>query len=131
LTIIPIISTCRDPEQYGQLAQALSEIIRSLPEDDGLLLIASSDLSHFVPQEKGERQDHLLIQSIGTLNADALWHHLDEGGVQMCGARQTACVLKAARLLGATRGTLIRYGSSVHAGGDPHSSIGYGSFIVS
>ena len=128
LAIVPIIVGSDDREEFRQMAQALAQVIRL--QEEPVLLIASSNLSHFETQTRGAEQDRMLIDTLCRLDADGLIRSVENGESHMCGYGAAACALEAARTLGATRGRLIRYGASVDAGGDPGSVIGYAGILV-
>jgi len=128
LTIVPIITGSDDPDECLQLARAIAQVVRM--QEEPVLLIASSDLSHYEPEVRGAVQDHLLLEMITTLKSEALIQYVQQRGVLMCGYAAAACVIDAARLLGATHGTVAAYDTSVAAGGDPNSVIGYAGVVL-
>ena len=128
LTIIPIIAGSRDPEEFARLAEALAQVVRL--QEEPVLLIASSDLSQHEPRERGAEQDRALLEAICTLDGARLLRCARERSVVMCGDGVTACVLDAARFLGATQATVIRYGTSAERGGDPGSTTGYAGVVI-
>ena len=128
LRIVPIIMGAEDPAQGRQLADALAQVVRM--QEEPVLLIASSDLSHYAPRARAAAQDRGLIDAMCTLDAGAMVRRVQEDTILMCGTGAVACVLDAAAALGATRGTLAAYGTSAEAGGDPDSVTGYAGLIV-
>ena len=106
----------------------LAQVIRR--QEEPVLLIASSDLSHYEPRARVAQQDRHVIEAICALDEERLAREASQGALRMCGDGAVACVLTAARALGASRGTLIRYGTSADAGGDPDSAIGYAGIII-
>lgn len=125
--VTPVLTTSVKPEELSSFAQALERAIRAL--DEPVLLVASSDLSHYEPTDAGTEQDRRLLDAIMALDAPALCR-LAESGVRMCGVGAVASVLLAASRLGAVRGELISYGTSLASGGDPASGIGYGGVVI-
>ena len=128
LSIVPVVAGSDDPQQLRQLAEALARVVAQSPER--ILLIASSDLSHFQPEQGALAQDRRLIELLCALEAEALIRHIQESGTAMCGYGAAAAVVGAARALGARRGVLTRYATSVDGGGDPDSVIGYAGVII-
>ena len=123
LTIVPLLGASTDAEQWAQVSAALAQVIRM--QEEPALLIASSDLSHYESRERAMACDRALLDAMGSLEADAFLRAVDQHHVLMCGALAVACVLDAARALGATRATLHAYGTSAEGGGDPHAVVGY------
>jgi len=128
LAIVPIVAATDEAETRSELGAALAGVIRMVEEP--VLLIASSDLSHYAPLGRCAAQDRRLIEAMCALDGGELMRCVAQGDIRMCGAGAVACVLEAARALGARAGALIRYGTSAHSGGDPHAVIGYGGVVV-
>ncbi|MBI4003464.1 MAG: AmmeMemoRadiSam system protein B [Candidatus Omnitrophica bacterium] len=128
LSIVPIVTGADRTEEFVQLAQALAQVVRMLEEP--VLLIASSDFSHYESQACVTEQDHALLDAVQTMDGASLVRLVQDERPLMCGYGAVACVLDASRQLGARRAGLVRYGTSADAGGDPHSAIGYASVII-
>ncbi len=128
LTLVPIVMGGNDPDELRELAAGLVSVIRM--QEEPVLLIASSDLSHYEPESDGRTHDQALIEAICALDGAALHRRAREERIAMCGTDAVAVVMEAARALGATRGTLLSYRTSAMAGGDPHSAIGYAGVAI-
>lgn len=128
LRVVPVVIGSADAEEVTLLARALAQVVRM--REAPTLLIASSDLSHYEPQQRAAAQDEALLEAILALDGDALVRCVEEGGVLMCGVWAVVAVLEAARALGATQASLVRYGTSAEAGGDPDAVIGYAGVVV-
>ena len=128
LTVVPIIMGAEDPSEETRLAHALEQVVRM--QEEAVLLIASSDLSHYAPREHVDACDAALIDAICELDAVRLAEHVERHAVVMCGDGAVRCVLSAAKALGAAHGRLVQYGTSADTGGDPHSAIGYAGIVI-
>ena len=128
LAIVPIIMGSEDPGALHQLAQALAQCVRQ--SEEPVLLIASTDLTHYQPRAQAVACDRRLIELLCALEGETLLRHVQDAGAQMCGAGAAAVVLEAAKTLGARQGTLTRYTTSAGADGDPDSVIGYAGVII-
>jgi len=128
LTIVPIIMGSDDEHEFGQLALALAQVIRM--QEEPVLLIASSDLSHYASHNDGSAQDQQLLDAIATLQGAALIERVRAEPTLMCGYGAVATVIDAARHLGATRTDVVAQQSSADGGGDPHSAIGYAGVLI-
>jgi AmmeMemoRadiSam system protein B len=116
LTIVPIVTGSDDPQEFSQLATALAQVIRM--QEEPVLLVASSDLSHYETQADGGHQDRTLLAALHTMNGESLIRLIHQERWLMCGYGAVACVLEASKRLGATHANLVRYGTSADAGGD-------------
>ena len=129
LAIVPIvIGATAEADDVAALATALAQAVRL--QEEPVLLIASSDLSHYEPLALAAQQDRALLEAISRLDGAGLLARVREHGIRMCGALAAACVLEAARHLGASAASRAGYGTSVDAGGDPHSVTGYAGVII-
>jgi AmmeMemoRadiSam system protein B len=89
------------------------------------LLVASSDMSHYVPAEQATRLDGLALERVLALDPEGLYRTVVEHDISMCGYVPTTVMLFAARALGASGATLVRYGSSGDTSGDYERVVGY------
>ena len=128
LSVVPIVMGSDDEAEFARFAEALAQVVRM--QEEPVLLIASSDLSHYEVQERAARQDRQLIEAIEAFDVPAIIRAVREESVRMCGYGAVACVLTAAKQLGASRASLIAYSTSAEAGGDPHSVMGYAGLVV-
>ena len=127
LRITPIIVGSEDGELLRRFAEALSRFLRS--QDEPILLIASTDLSHEEPQSRAAALDSRLLAAICAMDAEALREIVQGEGVRMCGLSAVIALLEALQRLGARQAYVAASGSSVEAGGDPHAAIGYGGVV--
>ena len=129
LSMVPIIMDGCDPERCTIMAEALAQVVRL--QEEPVLLVASSDLSHYQLQDAGAVQDRRLLQAICALSGAEVVRWVQEERLTMCGDAAVACVLEASVKLGAREAELVRYGTSVESGGDPGSAIGYAGVVIS
>lgn len=124
LSFVPVcVSPLADYAALVELGTALAEAVRASPTD--VLLIASTDMSHYVSQETARRKDFLAIDRIRDLDARGLYDVVREEDISMCGFQPTTAVMLAAREMGAGRGDLIRYMTSGETSGDFDQVVGY------
>lgn len=128
LTLVPLIFNAEEPHQLTLLATALAQVVRLLEEP--VLLIASSDCSHYLTQLQAQEQDTKIISALCALDSGALTETLEEQKIVMCGWAAAVVLIEATRMLGSTQGQLTAYATSAQAGGDPHSVIGYGGVVI-
>lgn len=128
LTVVPIVAQAHEREPYAALAAALAQVIRM--QEEPVLLMASSNLSHSLAEEEAARHDRALLQRIGAIDAEGFLAYAGQEGLAVCGAQVIACVLKALSALGARQASVVDYRTSAAAGGDPASVTGYGGVVV-
>jgi len=96
----------------------------------GALVVASSDMSHYIPAPDAARKDHRAIERILALDPQGLYEVVHSEDISMCGIIPTTVMLVAARLMGATRAELVRYGHSGEVSGDDDRVVGYAGIAV-
>jgi MEMO1 family protein len=110
------------------LGHAMARTIQSLHEP--VLLIASSDMTHYVTAEEASKQDHFAIDHMLKLDPAGLHQTVLEKRITMCGFAPTVAVLVACKDLGAESGELIRYTNSGEASGDYRRVVAYAGIVV-
>jgi AmmeMemoRadiSam system protein B len=105
-------------------------IARAVGEGGNALLVASTDMSHYVSAESARQLDSMALDRVLALDADGLYRVVQEHGISMCGYVPTTVALIAAKCLGATQAELVRYGNSGETSGDMERVVGYAGLIV-
>ncbi|MFN2233393.1 MAG: AmmeMemoRadiSam system protein B [Anaerolineales bacterium] len=125
-TLIPIMMR----DQTRHLAFELGKILASVLQGTSCLLVASSDLSHFYPENVANRLDQTVLHALSDFSPDELFDLKDQGKGHACGLAPIATVLWAAKAMGATEVTLLNYDTSATTSGDSSSVVGYGAAAV-
>jgi len=97
-------------QRYETAVSLGKKLHEALPE--GSLVIASSDMSHYVPKEVAEKKDSLAIEKMEKLDAEGLYNTVVENDITMCGYGCAIAMMTFASLRGAEKGELLKYGSS-------------------
>jgi AmmeMemoRadiSam system protein B len=95
-----------------------------------VVIIASSDMSHYEPQESVQKKDTQAIGAILKLDEDELLKRVAEFNITMCGYAPAVSLIVAARELGATGAELVKYQTSGDVTGDFSSVVGYAGIII-
>jgi AmmeMemoRadiSam system protein B len=126
-SIVPIAvmggpySICED------LAQSL---VTALSGKDGVLMVSSTDMSHYEPQEVAVKKDTQAINEILRLDGPGLYRVVQERSISMCGFMGTAAIVEAAKAMGSTSGEMVRYMTSGDVVGDYSQVVGYAGVII-
>lgn len=105
----------------GATPREVAEVIERLWGGDETLIVVSSDLSHFLPQQTARNVDKDTAQAILEMRADL-------AGEQACGAHPINGLLLAARHHGLTP-HLLDLRNSGDTAGDREQVVGYGAFV--
>jgi AmmeMemoRadiSam system protein B/AmmeMemoRadiSam system protein A len=108
----------------------LGDALAALASDRPILLVASSDLSHYHPAPKALRLDTAVRDGIKALDPAALSHTFETGKGEACGAGPILACLHAARKMGATRSLITGFGNSGEVSGDDSGVVGYLSAVL-
>jgi MEMO1 family protein len=124
LRIVPALMGGQSREEVEVLARALAKAVARARSP--VLLVASSDLSHYHPGHAANRLDALVVDDVRHFEPDALMDRFEASGEHACGGGPMVSVMKAAQLLGADRSLILRYGDSGDAGEhDKSRVVGY------
>jgi AmmeMemoRadiSam system protein B len=119
--IVPIVMG----QQTRATAQALGDAIAGAVSGRRVLLVASSDLSHFYDAPTAAALDAQVIACVDELDDEGLMTLLERRPDHACGGGPMVSVLQAARQLGARHSRVLRYSDSGDVSGDKSSVVGY------
>jgi len=129
--IVPMVMGYQQRETAFALGDALTSVIRSRLVIDGpILLVASSDLSHYQDARSAHVMDAVVLRQVERLDADGLMQALEREPHHACGGGPMVSVLHAAWRLGATRARVLKYGDSGDVSGDKSSVVGYMAAVM-
>ena len=129
VTIVPVsVSHTAALEDLAGLGRAAAEAVRDFGRD--VLILASTDMSHYLSREEAREKDGLAIDRILALDAEGLFDVVVREDISMCGFHPVAAALVAAKELGAVRAELVRYATSGDVTGDDREVVGYAGFRV-
>ncbi len=132
--IVPLVVGRPDPSLCVRLGRALGTVSKGR----SVLLVASSDLSHYPSASNASEVDRRTLETIARLDADAVYQNemgendrpVPELVTHACGTGAIMAVVAAARALGATRGTVLSYANSGDTiAGEPQRAVGYGAVM--
>ncbi|MGD8277140.1 MAG: AmmeMemoRadiSam system protein B [Gemmatimonadota bacterium] len=127
--VVPLVLAFEDWPRCRSLGRALAAAVTGA--DGDVLLLASSDMTHFEPAVRAARKDALALDAMRRLDGAALLEVCRHEGITMCGRGPAACVVEAARLLGASAGEVVDYRHSGQVTGDDESVVAYAGVILS
>ena len=95
-----------------------------------VLVIASSDMSHYEQAATAKEKDFKAIHQLLNLDPEGLYRVVREYGITMCGFGPAVAMLVACKLLGATSAELIKYANSGEVSGDYDQVVGYAGVVI-
>lgn len=94
------------------------------------LVVASTDLSHYLKSEQSDKIDDFTVSLISSADAKRLYDSAANNGAQLCGIMPVTVVLEYARESGFSSPVLLKHANSGDASGDYSRVVGYASFAV-
>jgi hypothetical protein len=122
--LIPIVM---EPEWSRETCQSLATAIAETVKGENVLLIASSDLSHYHPYDKAVELDRIVLNHIVRFDPEGLNQDLKQGRCEACGGGPIISIMLAAKALGANKGKVLKYLNSGDVTGDRSRVVGYGA----
>lgn len=119
--LLPIVMGDQDKDFAFSLAEVLAEVLKN----KNVLLVASSDLSHYYSHDVANSLDSRIEKLINNYDEETLIDELEEEKVQACGGGPIVVVMKASKLLGANKSKVLYRNDSSEASGDKHQVVGY------
>ncbi len=124
--ILPVMVRSLSPLVARELGHALAKVLQGKSS----LMVASTDLSHFYPEEMAQELDLEMLRRIRNFAPDDLFTAERTGKGFACGVAAVASVLWAAREMGANTVEILHHSTSADETGDRGSVVGYGAAVV-
>ena len=128
-TFVPIAIGVSRYAALEALGHGMAQVLKSsaIP----VMIVASSDMNHYEPDDVTRIKDHKAIDQILALDALGLYNVVRNEDISMCGYGPVVAMLTALKEIGATRAELVRYATSGDTGGDRSAVVGYAGMIIS
>jgi len=127
-SFVPICLFSSEYAACQDVGLAIAEAVAG--SDRATLVVASTDMSHFIDQDLAKLKDQQAIDAILALDPERLHRVVKREGISMCGFHPTTAMLIAARELGATSAELVSYATSADVTKDSSSVVGYAGLIL-
>src|SRR2546428_193544 len=118
---VPICMMLQDLRTSIEVGEAVAKVA----EKRGATVIASSDWTHYEPQEEARSKDKQAIEAALQMNETKFQEIIEERSVSACGYGPVTAMIHAAKLRGARNGNLLSYQTSGDVVGDKSSVVGY------
>jgi len=124
--LIPLMVRTLDLTLLRKLGRSLANVVRGR----SVLLVASTDLSHFYPEPIAKNLDRKMLECIASLETNGVLQAEKHATGFACGAGAVTAILEAAIQLGANTAKILHYSTSADETGDPSSVVGYGAVAI-
>lgn len=112
-------------DNCSQLGGALAEVLK---DQSNFLIIASTDLSHYLSQAEAESMDNSTLKFLTDFEPKKFFSQC-AGQNRACGHGAVTAVMIAAKKLGADRAEILNRATSAKASGDGARVVGYVSAV--
>jgi AmmeMemoRadiSam system protein B len=126
LAFVPICMLNQSLDVALHIGEALDKAIR---DPSRVLVIASSDFTHYEPHDEAVRRDRPVLERILALDVEGFYSEMRDRGATLCGYGAVAAVMKYSELKGYRSAKLLRYATSGDISGDRSSVVGYASIV--
>lgn len=126
--LVPIILGYVPAGVFREIGKAIAHAIKELGRE--VVIVASSDMTHYEPHESAREKDSKAIEAMLHLDENELLRRVQDVGISMCGFAPAACLISAAKELGAGSAELVKYQTSGDTSGDYSSVVGYAGILI-
>jgi hypothetical protein len=124
--LLPLVMGEQSRASCMALGAALGEVVHG----KNVLLVASTDLSHYHPARVAESIDGVTIEDVKRFDEEQLMTDLESGMAEACGGGPAVAVMAALKILGAKRMDVVHHCTSGDITGDTRSVVGYLSAVA-
>lgn len=125
-TLLPIVMGSNDLSTCTAIAECLHQVLKG----QSVLIVASTDLSHFHSYEQAVSLDRKVLDYVTGFDPEGLFRDIASGACEACGADPLVTTMLLARKRGATRAELLTYANSGDVTGDRSQVVGYMSAVL-
>jgi len=125
---VPITVGTARFDALSALGITMADVLREQAER--VLIVASSDMNHYEPDDRTRVKDRKAIDKILALDPLGLYETVRDEDISMCGFGPAVAMLTAANRLGAKTAQLVKYATSGDVSGDRDAVVGYAGIAV-
>ena len=122
---VPICMMLQDLETSIEVGEAVGKVA----EEHSAIVLASSDWTHYEPQDEAESKDTQAIKAALQMDEKTFQQLIQERSVSACGYGPVTAMIHGAKLRGARSGNLLSYQTSGDVTGDKSSVVGYAAAL--
>jgi AmmeMemoRadiSam system protein B len=125
--IVPICIGLQDEKTAKEVSVDLANALR---DREDVVVLASSDFTHYESDKSARENDNLVIEAIIDLDTSKLYSRIYEHHISVCGYGPIAVTMETTKALGAEKGKLLKYATSGDVSGDMSSVVGYSGIVI-
>lgn len=126
--IVPICMWMQDLLTATEIGTAIAKTSQELERD--VVIVASTDFTHYKPYEVAYNNDHQVLDAIEALDEKAVMSRVEELNVTMCGFGPVNTSIVYSKLMGAEKVEVLKYATSGDITGDKSAVVGYAAAVI-
>jgi len=126
-TMLPLIMGSQDPALCEVLADSIFRSIKKTNKK--VLVVGSTDLSHYYPYAEAVELDTVVRQRLDAYDIQGLQNDFRKGTCEACGTGPIISTMLLSQKLGATQSKVLKYANSGDVSGDRSGVVGYISCV--
>jgi hypothetical protein len=116
-------------DQNANTCQELAQAIYTASLGKKILIVGSSDLSHFYNDNMAKKLDAVVLRHLKDGDAVGLLASLAKGNAEACGGGPMVVAMLTALMMNANKPHLLKYANSGDVAGDKSSVVGYAAAV--
>lgn len=121
INIIPIVIGSQTRQNIHSIGEAIGQLFKN----ENILIIASTDLSHYHPYGDAIILDKEVEKFVEKFDIENLENEFLRNNIEMCGGGPVIAAMIAAKNLGANKAIIIKYLNSGDVSGERKAVVGY------
>lgn len=118
---IPVVIGSQSRQNIHAIGKTIGEVFK----EENILVIASTDLSHYHPYNVALVLDKQVENLVEKFDIDNLEEEFLKNNIEMCGGGPVAAAMIAAKNLGANKALILKYLNSGDTSGERKAVVGY------
>jgi len=127
--IVPVLMGNQSYESAVSTSEAIYSAISKFPDKE-IRIIASSDFTHYVPDDIAEKTDLYVIDALLELEINEFYRRLIETNASVCGYGPISVMMLTCIKMGAEKCRLLEYTTSGRTCGGMRQVVGYAAIAV-
>ena len=125
--LVPLIMGVQDVRTCERLADSIYEVLRA--SGKRVLVVGSTDLSHYHPYAQANKLDNTLVHDLEKYDLRALEEDFEKERFEACGYGPIIITMMVSKKMGATKSRVLKYLNSGDTSGDKSGVVGYVSSV--
>jgi len=121
IKIVPIVIGQQSSQNIKELGNSIGELFKN----EKILIVASTDLSHYHPYDIAVTLDQKVNKLISDFDHEALMTEFITNNAEMCGGGPVISAMIASKILSANTSKILNYKNSGDVSGDKSAVVGY------